>query len=134
MPLVPKPIASKTILFADGDAALRQRMERLLSEAGYRVVLAADGINALAFLAEHQPAMMFVDIGLPELSGLKTCTLIRRNPQYADLPIIMLSTGEGMFDRARGAMAGVDEYLVKPFADERFLQLVSTYIDGVEFA
>ncbi|MBP0600481.1 response regulator [Herbaspirillum sp. LeCh32-8] len=124
----------KTILVADDSSAVRRAAAQALDASGYQVLPAVDGIELLALLAEYGADLVVCDMFLPRLDGLQACRLIRRNDGYINLPIVMLSSSNGLFDRARSAMAGADEYLVKPFSDEGLLQLVRAYIEGVDMA
>lgn len=128
------PQTRKTILVADDSSAVRRAAAEALDPAGYRVLPAVDGVALLAMLAEHAPDLVVFDMVLPRLDGLQACRLIRRNERHANLPIVMLSSYDGLFNRARCAMAGADEYLVKPFSGEGLLQVVRAYIDGVDAA
>ncbi|NUU03432.1 response regulator [Herbaspirillum robiniae] len=124
--------AVKTILVADDSSAVRRAAAEALDAAGYQVLPAVDGVEMLALLAEHAPDMVVCDVSLPRLPGRDACRLIRRNERYVNLPIVMLSSANGLFDRARSAMAGADDYLVKPFSAEGLLQIVRAYVDGVD--
>ncbi|OWY27508.1 response regulator [Herbaspirillum robiniae] len=124
--------AVKTILVADDSSAVRRAAAEALDAAGYQVLPAVDGVEMLALLAEHAPDMVVCDVSLPHLPGRDACRLIRRNERYVNLPIVMLSSANGLFDRARSAMAGADDYLVKPFSAEGLLQIVRAYVDGVD--
>lgn len=99
----------------DDSATVRASAALFLTQAGAQVVLAEDGFVALAKLTDEQPAVVFCDILMPRLDGYQTCALIKRNPRFAATPVIMLSSKDGLFDRARGQLAGSDEYLTKPF-------------------
>jgi twitching motility two-component system response regulator PilG len=94
------------------------------------VVLAEDGFDALAKIADHAPDLIFVDIMMPRLDGYQTCALIKKNPRLKATPVIMLSSKDGLFDRARGRLAGSDEYLTKPFTKESLLRSVANYTNG----
>src|SRR5512145_2172897 len=89
-----------------------------LRQAGFEVILAEDGFDALAKISDHQPRIIFVDIMMPRLDGYQTCALIKQNPQLKSTPVIMLSSKDGVFDRARGRLAGSDRYLTKKFTRE----------------
>ena len=99
-----------------------------LRQAGYEVILAEDGFDALAKISDHQPRVIFVDIMMPRLDGYQTCALIKQNPQLKSTPVIMLSSKDGVFDRARGRLAGSDRYLTKPFTKEGLIQAVQETI------
>jgi twitching motility two-component system response regulator PilG len=98
-----------------------------LRQAGYEVILAEDGFDALAKIADHQPRVIFVDIMMPRLDGYQTCALIKQNPRLKSTPVIMLSSKDGVFDRARGRLAGSDRYLTKPFTKEGLIEAVTQY-------
>jgi len=99
-----------------------------LRQAGYEVILAEDGFDALAKISDHQPHVIFVDIMMPRLDGYQTCALIKQNPVLKSTPVIMLSSKDGVFDRARGRLAGSDRYLTKPFTKEGLIEAVSEYV------
>jgi twitching motility two-component system response regulator PilG len=92
------------------------------------VILAEDGFDALAKIADHLPQVIFVDIMMPRLDGYQTCALIKRNTKFKSTPVIMLSSKDGLFDRARGRMAGSDQYLTKPFTQDTLIDAVNNYI------
>ena len=109
---------------------IRRSAEIFLAQAGCQVVLAEDGFDALAKIADHAPDLIFVDIMMPRLDGYQTCALIKKNPRLKATPVIMLSSKDGLFDRARGRLAGSDEYLTKPFTKESLLRSVANYTNG----
>ncbi len=111
----------------DDSNTTRKSAELLLASAGYRLLLAEDGFAALAQINDHAPDVIFCDVLMPRLDGYQTCTLIKKNPLFAATPVIMLSSKDGLFDRARGRLAGSDEYLTKPFTRETLLQAVASY-------
>lgn len=108
----------------DDSNTIRRSAEIFLTKAGCEVILAEDGFDAMAKITDHQPDVIFVDIMMPRLDGYQTCTLIKKNPKFKVTPVIMLSSKDGLFDRARGRMVGSDEYLTKPFTKESLLQTV----------
>jgi twitching motility two-component system response regulator PilG len=110
------PLADIKIMVIDDSATIRASAALFLSQAGAQVVLAEDGFVALAKLHDEQPAVVFCDILMPRLDGYQTCALIKRNPRFAATPVIMLSSKDGLFDRARGQLADCDGYLTKPFS------------------
>jgi twitching motility two-component system response regulator PilG len=99
-----------------------------LRQAGYEVILAEDGFDALAKISDYQPQVIFVDIMMPRLDGYQTCALIKQNPTLKSTPVIMLSSKDGIFDRARGRLAGSDRYLTKPFTKEGLIEAVNEYV------
>jgi twitching motility two-component system response regulator PilG len=113
------------VMVIDDSNTIRRSAEIFLTQAGYQVLLAEDGFDALAKIADHRPAVIFVDIMMPRLDGYQTCSLIKKNPHLASTPVIMLSSKDGLFDRARGRMAGSDEYLTKPFTKDSLLKAVA---------
>ncbi len=115
------------VMVIDDSNTIRRSAEIFLVQAGCQVVLAEDGFDALAKIADHEPQLIFCDILMPRLDGYQTCTLIKKNPHFAATPVVMLSSKDGLFDRARGRMAGSDEYLTKPFTRESLLQAVTNH-------
>ncbi|NHQ89312.1 response regulator [Janthinobacterium lividum] len=119
-----------TILVIDDSATIRSAAEKVLREAGYRVVVAENGFEALAKIADCQPALIVCDIVMPRLDGYRTCALIKASAAYHATPVLMLSSKEGLFDRARGAMAGASACLVKPLGREALLEAVRLHLAG----
>jgi len=111
----------------DDSNTIRRSAEIFLAQAGCLVVLAEDGFDALSKIADHAPDLIFVDIMMPRLDGYQTCALIKKNARLKATPVIMLSSKDGLFDRARGRLAGSDEYLTKPFTKESLLRSVATH-------
>jgi len=118
------------VMVIDDSNTIRRSAEIFLAQAGCQVVLAEDGFDALAKIADHAPDLIFVDIMMPRLDGYQTCALIKKNPRLKGTPVIMLSSKDGLFDRARGRLAGSDEYLTKPFTKESLLRSVASYTNG----
>ncbi len=121
----PDPIK---VLVIDDSNTIRRSAEMFLRQAGYEVILAEDGFDALAKISDHQPKVIFVDIMMPRLDGYQTCALIKQNPNLKSTPVIMLSSKDGVFDRARGRLAGSDRYLTKPFTKEALIETVHEYV------
>jgi twitching motility two-component system response regulator PilG len=115
------------VMVIDDSNTIRRSAEIFLGQAGCEVVLAEDGFDALAKIADHQPDVIFMDIMMPRLDGYQTCALIKRNLRFSTTPVIMLSSKDGLFDRARGRMAGSDEYLTKPFTKDSLLKTVAQH-------
>jgi twitching motility two-component system response regulator PilG len=115
------------VLVIDDSNTIRKSAEMFLRQAGYEVILAEDGFDALAKISDHQPNVVFVDIMMPRLDGYQTCALIKQNATLKSTPVIMLSSKDGIFDRARGRLAGSDRYLTKPFTKEGLLAAVQQY-------
>jgi twitching motility two-component system response regulator PilG len=116
------------VMVIDDSNTIRKSAEIFLVQAGYQVLLAEDGFDALAKIADHQPDIIFCDILMPRLDGYQTCALIKKNPRLAATPVIMLSSKDGLFDRARGRMAGSDEYLTKPFTKDGLLKATAAHL------
>jgi twitching motility two-component system response regulator PilG len=112
------------VMVIDDSNTIRRSAEIFLNQAGCEVILAQDGFDALAKITDHEPDVVFVDIMMPRLDGYQTCSLIKRNAKYRTTPVIMLSSKDGLFDRARGRMVGSDEYLTKPFTKDTLLTAV----------
>jgi twitching motility two-component system response regulator PilG len=120
-------LAGVKVMVIDDSNTIRRSAEIFLKQSGCEVILAEDGFDALSKIANHLPDIIFVDIMMPRLDGYQTCSLIKRNPRFKSTPVIMLSSKDGLFDRARGRMVGSDQYLTKPFTQESLLQAVNTY-------
>jgi len=121
------PLHGVKVLVIDDSNTIRRSAEIFLLQAGCTVILAEDGFDALAKIADHLPDIVFVDIMMPRLDGYQTCALIKKNARFHDTPVIMLSSKDGLFDRARGRMVGSDQYLTKPFTKESLLKAVATH-------
>ena len=117
----------KKILVIDDSNTIRRSAEIFLKQGGYEVLLAEDGFDALAKVNDHEPSIIFCDILMPRLDGYQTCAIIKRNPRFAATPVIMLSSKDGLFDKARGRMVGSQDYLTKPFTKDQLLQAVAQY-------
>src|ERR1700712_3445675 len=115
---------SLKIMVIDDSSTIRRSAEIFLGQAGYQVVLAEDGFDALAKIIEHEPALIFCDILMPRLDGYQTCALIKKSAKFHATPVVMLSSKDGLFDRARGAMVGSSAYLTKPFSKDSLLAAV----------
>jgi twitching motility two-component system response regulator PilG len=109
------------ILVIDDSKTIRRTAETLLSKEGCQVFTAVDGFDALAKIADHRPDIIFVDIMMPRLDGYQTCALIKHNRTFRETPVIMLSSKDGLFDRARGRIVGSEHYLTKPFTKDELL-------------
>ena len=115
------------VLVIDDSSTIRRSAEIFLNQAGYPVILAEDGFQALGIIVERQPSLVFCDILMPRLDGFQTCALIRHSPSCSHIPVVMLSSRDGLFDRARGQLAGATDYLTKPFTKDSLLQAVRRY-------
>jgi twitching motility two-component system response regulator PilG len=116
------------ILVVDDSKTIRRTAETLLSKEGCQVFTAIDGFDALSKIADHQPDLIFVDIMMPRLDGYETCSLIKHNKMFKDTPVIMLSSKDGLFDRARGRIVGSEQYLTKPFTKDELLGAVTNQV------
>ncbi|HEY9198649.1 MAG TPA: response regulator [Gammaproteobacteria bacterium] len=112
----------------DDSKTIRRTAETLLKKAGCEVFTATDGFEALAKIADHRPDIIFVDIMMPRLDGYQTCALIKHNQAFKNTPVIMLSSKDGLFDRARGRIVGSEQYLTKPFAKEELLGAIKRHV------
>ena len=126
MTISPQPTGLK-IMVIDDSSTIRRSAEIFLTQAGYQVVLAEDGFDALAKINDHHPALVLCDILMPRLDGYQTCALIKKSSKFHATPVIMLSSKDGLFDRARGAMVGSDAYLTKPFTKDSLLKTVRAH-------
>ena len=115
------------VLVIDDSNTIRRSAEIFLRQGGHEVLLAEDGFDALAKVNDHSPELIFCDILMPRLDGYQTCAIIKRNPRFAHVPVIMLSSKDGLFDKARGRMVGSEDYLTKPFTKEQLLRAVDAY-------
>ena len=119
--------AGARVLVIDDSNTIRRSAEIFLRQGGHEVVLAEDGFDALAKVNDHDPELIFCDILMPRLDGYQTCAIIKRNPRFAHVPVIMLSSKDGLFDKARGRMVGSQDYLTKPFTKDQLLRAVESY-------
>ena len=119
--------SSLRILVVDDSATIRRSAESMLTKAGYDVVTAENGFEALSKVAQHNPDLIFVDIMMPRLDGYQTCAIIKNNSQYRSTPVVMLTSKDGLFDQARGRVVGSDLYLTKPFTKEELLSAVQQH-------
>lgn len=115
------------VMVIDDSNTIRRSAEIFLKQVGCEVILAEDGFDALSKIATYLPEVIFVDIMMPRLDGYQTCSLIKRNSRFKSTPVIMLSSKDGVFDRARGRMVGSDQYLTKPFTKESLIEAVKIY-------
>ena len=126
--MVQANLVGTKVMVIDDSNTIRRSAEIFLKAAGCEVILAEDGFDALAKIADQHPQVIFVDIMMPRLDGYQTCALIKRNAKFKSTPVIMLSSKDGLFDRARGRMAGSDQYLTKPFTQDSLIEAVNNYI------
>ena len=124
-----RSLSGLKILVVDDSKTIRRTAETLLSKEGCQVFTAIDGFDALSKIADHQPDLIFVDIMMPRLDGYETCSLIKHNKMFKETPVIMLSSKDGLFDRARGRIVGSEQYLTKPFTKVELLGAISNQIN-----
>ena len=127
IPAGPAPAATRVLVIDDSNT-IRRSAEIFLRQGGHEVVLAEDGFDALAKVNDHAPQLIFCDILMPRLDGYQTCAIIKRNPKFAHVPVIMLSSKDGLFDKARGRMVGSEDYLTKPFTKDQLLRAVQQFV------
>ena len=116
------------VMVIDDSKTIRRTAETLLNKAGCAVVTATDGFDALAKIADTKPDIIFVDIMMPRLDGYQTCALIKNNSQFKSTPVIMLSSKDGLFDKAKGRIVGSDQYLTKPFSKGELLGAIEAHV------
>ncbi|MEO5573284.1 MAG: twitching motility response regulator PilG [Gammaproteobacteria bacterium] len=120
------------VMVIDDSKTIRRTAEVLLKKAGCEVITAEDGFEALSIIADQRPSIIFVDVMMPRLDGYQTCALIKHNQAFKKTPVIMLSSKDGLFDRARGRIVGSDQYLTKPFTREELLGAIKRHVVRVE--
>ena len=116
------------VMVIDDSKTIRRTAETLLKKEGCDVITATDGFEALAKIADHRPDIIFVDIMMPRLDGYQTCALIKNNRVFKETPVIMLSSKDGLFDRARGRIVGSEQYLTKPFTKDELLGAIKQHV------
>lgn len=122
-------LSGMKVMVIDDSKTIRRTAETLLKKEGADVVTATDGFEALAKISDHQPHIIFVDIMMPRLDGYQTCALIKNNQMFKGTPVIMLSSKDGLFDKARGRIVGSEQYLTKPFTREELLGAIRRHVD-----
>jgi twitching motility two-component system response regulator PilG len=116
------------VLVIDDSKTIRRSAENLLTKEGYNVITATDGFDALAKIADARPEIIFVDIMMPRLDGYQTCALIKNNSEFKTTPVVMLSSKDGLFDKAKGRIVGSDQYITKPFSRDELLGTIKTLV------
>jgi twitching motility two-component system response regulator PilG len=119
------------VMVVDDSKTIRRSAENLLTKAGCEVITAGDGFESLAKIAEHEPDIIFVDIMMPRLDGYQACALIKNNSKFKKTPVIMLTSKDSIFDRARGRLVGSEQYLTKPFSREDLLGAIKEHVASV---
>lgn len=125
-------IAGIKVMVIDDSKTIRRTAETLLGQRGCEVLTAVDGFEALAKIADHHPQVIFVDVMMPRLDGYQTCALIKNNPKFKHTPVIMLTSKDGLFDRARGRIVGSDRYLTKPFTRDEIIAAVEALVESAD--
>ncbi len=121
---------SVKVMVIDDSNTIRKTTQALLTKAGYEVLTAADGFEAMSLITDHRPDIIFVDIMMPRLDGYQTCSLIKSNRHFKQTPVVMLSSKDGLFDRARGRVAGSEQHINKPFTQDELIQAITKYVGG----
>ncbi|GAA4094162.1 twitching motility response regulator PilG [Zhongshania borealis] len=124
--------SSLKVMIIDDSKTIRRTTETLLAKEGCTVVTAVDGFDALAKIADTKPDIIFVDIMMPRLDGYQTCALIKNNTEFKATPVIMLSSKDGLFDKAKGRIVGSDQYLTKPFSKGELLEAIQTHVQSAQ--
>ncbi|HXH03756.1 MAG TPA: response regulator [Candidatus Competibacteraceae bacterium] len=115
-------------MVVDDSVTIRRTAETLLKREGYTVITADDGFEALSKIVDHQPDIIFLDIMMPRLDGYQTCSVIKNNSQFKDTPVVMLSSKDGVFDKARGKLVGSEQFVSKPFTKEDLLEAIHQHV------
>ncbi len=121
-------MSAKKVLIIDDSQTIRRSAENMLSSEHVEILTAEDGFQALSIIAEEKPHLIFIDIVMPRLDGYQACAIIKNNPDYRDIPVIMLTSKDGLFDRARGEVVGSDHYLTKPFTKDELLHSLQQHL------
>lgn len=116
------------VMVIDDSNTIRRTAETLLKKAGCEVLTADNGFEALPIISAHHPDIMFIDIMMPRLDGYQTCALVKNNPKFSEIPVVMLSSKDGLFDRAKGRVVGAEQYLTKPFTRDDLLSAIRTHL------
>ncbi|MGD2136717.1 MAG: response regulator [Gammaproteobacteria bacterium] len=116
----------------DDSRTIRRTAESLLKNEGFDVTTATDGFEALSLIADRKPNLIFLDIMMPRLDGYQTCALIKHHREFRQTPVVMLSSKDGLFDRARGRVVGADAYITKPFSRDELLSTIEQHVTGTD--
>ena len=120
------------VMVIDDSKTIRRTAESLLKKEGFEVITATDGFEALSLIADHQPNLILLDVMMPRLDGYQTCALIKHHRVFRHTPVVMLSSKDGLFDRARGRVVGSDNYITKPFTREELLTVIEQHTDNTD--
>ena len=127
-----RQMSAVKVMVIDDSNTIRKSTEAILSKEGFEVLTAADGFEAMSMITDNQPDIIFVDIMMPRLDGYQTCSLIKNNRHFKNTPVVMLSSKDGLFDRARGRIAGSDQHINKPFSKEELLGAIHEHVKTTE--
>lgn len=125
-------LAGISVLLIDDSNTIRRSGEIFLTQAGAKVILAEDGFDGLSKVVDHKPDIIFVDVMMPRLDGYQTCALIKNHRDFKDVPVVMLTSKDTLFDRARGKLVGSDQYLTKPFSKKSLIEAVIAHTQQYE--
>ena len=123
-----KALKEVKVMIIDDSSTIRKSAEIFLKSSGCEVIMAEDGFEAMHKIVDNQPDIIFIDIVMPRLNGYQACMFIKKNPVYQSIPVIMLSSKDGLFDKAKGRIAGSDDYLTKPFSSENLINIIQKYV------
>ncbi len=123
-----KALKEVKVMIIDDSSTIRKSAEIFLKSSGCEVIMAEDGFEAMHKIVDNQPDIIFIDIVMPRLNGYQACMLIKKNPVYQSIPVIMLSSKDGLFDKAKGRIAGSDDYLTKPFSSKNLIDVIQKYV------
>ena len=130
-------LAGIRVVLIDDSNTIRRSGEIFLSQAGCKVILAEDGFDGLSKVVDNKPDIIFVDVMMPRLDGYQTCALIKNHLEFKNTPVVMLTSKDSLFDRARGKLVGADQYLTKPFSKKSLIEAVtmhtSKHSQGMEY-
>lgn len=129
-----KSPSSIKILVIDDSKTIRRTAEVLLKKEGFIIEVAQDGFEALPKISQYRPHLIFVDVMMPRLDGYQTCALLKGNPEFKNIPVIMLSSKDGLFDKAKGRIVGADSYITKPFTREDLVAAITKVFPDVIWA
>lgn len=127
-----RDMSAVKVMVIDDSNTIRKSTEAILSREGYEVLTAADGFEAMSMITDNHPDIIFVDIMMPRLDGYQTCSLIKNNRHFKHTPVVMLSSKDGLFDRARGRIAGSDQHINKPFSKEELIGAIHEHVKSAE--
>lgn len=122
------PLAGIRALLIDDSNTIRRSGEIFLTQAGCQVVLAEDGYDGLAKIAEQRPDVIFIDIMMPRLDGYQTCALLKNHHKLMGIPAIMLTSKDSLYDRAWAKLVGANQYLIKPFTMKSLVDAVLAHV------